>query len=428
MIKGHTLIDLKNIHTGEVEHWEDDNMVTNALSLFYKQGGMTNPTAFNASVIRTDALKYLLGGVLLLDTALTEQAAVVRAPAGAGMTGNGAMEILNSEAPTELGSWNAVESGWQQDGSFKMVWDWATSQGNGTINCVSLTSIFNGMLGLGNKSGTYKSNSISSTIYNNISEKATGSGIVVGYDNNKIYIMQSDFTNKTSIDIKVYKFPYTDIDIRDNVSSKLEQTITIQLPSIVQNLTGGTGWSATRAFIKNGVAKILIEQSLNYNNNKPSNVYVLTYTLSTGTLTAQNYDFSATLGNINMSGITDTHLILGLNAINLSDIADVHELSDVGRIYDASYSTYHTWLSAVDSSKLYSDKGIVDLVNYTYLPTNGNGLIDSTHFMDNNNLFALGNTAIYRDMRYIATINNLDSEVVKTPDKTMKVTYVLRFS
>lgn len=428
MIKGHTLIDLKNVHTGEVEHWEDDNMVTNALNMFYKQGGITNPTAFNASVIRTEALKYLLGGVMLLDTTLTEQASNIRVSAGVGMTANGARDVLNSSAPTELGSWNDTESGFQQDGSYKMVWDWTTSQGNGTINCVCLTSLFNGILGFGNKSGTSTTNVTNINVLNSVTTKATGSGLIVGYDSNKVYIMDTDFTDKTSIDINVYKFPYTDIDIRDTVSSDLVQTITIELPAIVQNLTGGTGWSATRAFVKNGVATILIEQSLEYNNNRPSNVYVLTYTLSTGTLTAQNYDFSATFGDINMSGITDTHLILGLHAINLSNTADVNDISDVGNLYNSSYLITHTDLATVDSNILYSDKGIIDLANYTYLPTNGNGSMNYTHLLDNNNLFALGNTGIYRDPRYIATINNLDSAVTKTADKTMKVTYVLRFS
>ena len=67
--EGKTIIELKDAKTGKlVQRTEDHNMLTNALTEFYKQGGMTNPTAFNANIIRIDALHYLLGGVLLLDT------------------------------------------------------------------------------------------------------------------------------------------------------------------------------------------------------------------------------------------------------------------------------------------------------------------------------------------------------------------------
>ena len=216
MIKGHTLIDLKNIHTGEVEHWEDDNMVTNALTYFMAQGGMTNPTALN-NYIRGDIIKYLLGGVMLLDTALTEQATNVRVPVGVGMTANGAMEILNSEAPTELGSWNASESGWQQDGSFKMVWDWTTSQGNGTINCVSLTNRYQGMRGIGNKSGGSKTNSVSRNDYNTTVGYTVDGKEVFGYNSNKLYAIQS-MNNVTEFAVDVIPFPVTSQDVRDTIA------------------------------------------------------------------------------------------------------------------------------------------------------------------------------------------------------------------
>jgi hypothetical protein len=154
-IKGKTIIELNDAKTGKlVQRTEDNNMLTNALTKFYKQGGITNPSAFNAGAIRSDALHYLLGGVLLLDTALTEDADIIRVPTGVGMTGNGVYDVLNSGNPTELGSWNETESGWQQDGSYKMVWDYTTSQGNGTIACVCLTSLYGGYRGAGNKSGT----------------------------------------------------------------------------------------------------------------------------------------------------------------------------------------------------------------------------------------------------------------------------------
>ena len=156
--KGKTIIELADAKTGKlVQRTEDHNMLTNALAMMYAQGGMTNPTMFNASAIRSDAITQMLGGILLLDTALTEDATIVRVPKGVKMIANGAKGVLNSDTPTEFGSWNEVESGWQSDGSYKMVWDWTTSQGNGTIKTVCLSSYYGGYCGIGNASGGTKS-------------------------------------------------------------------------------------------------------------------------------------------------------------------------------------------------------------------------------------------------------------------------------
>ena len=184
-IKGKTIIELSDAKTGKlVQKTEDNNMLTNALTYFYKQGGMTNPTAFNADALRSDALHYLLGGILCLDTALSEDATIVRVPAGVGMTANGAYNVLNTGNPPELGSWNENESGWQQDRSYKMVWDFTTSQGNGTVACVCLSSWFAGMQGIGNKSLTNKANPVSSGAYNSVRAKGidpTQYNQVIGY-------------------------------------------------------------------------------------------------------------------------------------------------------------------------------------------------------------------------------------------------------
>ena len=139
LFRGDVKIELTDI-SGKVERIQGHNMVTNALEDFYKTAGMTNPSAFNGN-IRSNAVDYLLGGLLLFDTALQESAALVRLPSGVKMIGNGARGILNSGSPPELGSWNERESGEQADGSIKLVWDFNNDQANGTIAAVSLSSL-----------------------------------------------------------------------------------------------------------------------------------------------------------------------------------------------------------------------------------------------------------------------------------------------
>jgi hypothetical protein len=61
--KGHCKIELTDVNTGKVETIEHDNMVTKALEYFFKKGGITNRSAFNASYINSNMLYYLLGVV-----------------------------------------------------------------------------------------------------------------------------------------------------------------------------------------------------------------------------------------------------------------------------------------------------------------------------------------------------------------------------
>lgn len=425
MIKGHTLIDLKNIHTGEIEHWEDDNMVTNALTYFMAQGGMTNPTALN-NYIRGDMIKYLLGGVMLLDTALTEQATNVRVPAGVGMTGNGAMEILNSEAPTELGSWNASESGWQQDGSYKMVWDWTTSQGNGTINCVSLTSRYQGMRGIGNKSGGSKGNSVSLNEYNADSNYYIG-GTILGYDSNKAYTIAT-MDNVSAFEVRVVPFPVTSQDVRDTIAPttrRVIETVTLAIPEAMQN----TGFNLLRTrYSANGHIYAFFIVRVPF--GRSSVAYILDFNCSTKTGTWQTIDFTQLgLTDINLNdcnvGISPTHIIADKYLIELANTANNYELD----------MTVTGAVFCFNGERFYNISGtgnfVVDAVTHVAYPTNGG----SIHFYGPTAIPLIGfipgeggYAHVGRDVDYIATINNLDSAVTKTADKTMKVTYILRFS
>lgn len=428
MIKGHTLIDLKNIHTGEVEHWEDDNMVTNALTYFLAQGGMTNPTGLN-SYIKEDILTRLLGGVMLLDTALTEQATNVRVPSGVGMTANGAIGVVNNDNPTELGSYNSNESGWQQDGSFKMVWDWTTSQGNGTINCVSLTNQYQGMRGIGNKSLGYKTNSFNVDSYNSTESYALPDNDVrLGYYQNKVVSIKS-IKNVTAYTVNLYPFPVTSQDVRDNRYVTTERrkidSFNIEIPNDLKNISSG------------------IECYTNYSANghvygyfsaaTPSTVYVLDINVAskTGTWTTIS---AASLGltiNTTAKGISDTHIIMGNYLVNLSNTADNYEILNLANT--ASIFAYNGARFINETGTGTANPEVIDVSTHTALPTNGAGT--KFHGATANSLIGLyteynsvWNNKTIRDVDYIATINNLDSAVTKTADKTMKVTYILRFS
>lgn len=431
-IKGHTTIELFDAKTGKlVQRTDDDNMLTKALYYFYDEGGWTNPSALNADALRSDALHYMLGGLMCLDTALTESDEIVRVPAGVGMTANGAYNVLNGGNPPELGSWSELESGWQPDDSYKMVWNYNTAQGNGTVACVCLSSLYGGMQGIGNKSVTNKANAVNPNIYNSIINKSIGQNeTVIGTYNNFIFTVANDVNDwkgLTKKDVKVYKFPLNQLDIRCVSSAELVETVEAGLPAAMQNLTSRL-ITATALFQEGVNTYILIMELYNTDNTawKPLG-RVLIWNNQTRTFSAAyEVNPSGIPANINICGITPTRAVLGKYSIDFTNLADVEELSDAAQIEETIYhpSARHIFTATQDAT-LYSNTGYyADLTAKTILPVNGAYTLGS---FVKNKLMGLSGAGIYRDPRYIATINNLDAPITKDASKTMKVTYVLRF-
>lgn len=449
-IHGKTIIELHDAKSGRlVKRTEDNNMLTKALYYFYDQGGMTNPTAFGNNNIKNNALQYLLGGILCLDTELDEDNEIVRVPAGVGMTANGAYNVVNTGNPPELGSWNENESGWQQDGSYKMVWDYTTSQGNGTIACVSLTSWFRGYSGIGNKSNTLKMSQVTSlSAYNSVTGKGTDAGAIVGYKTNIMYMLDRDFKNKTTVSLKKYKFPMTGIDLRNTMSAELIEEKTLNLPSNLQNLTAEANVSVDEVFVKGGKAYFLVGKHARYDSRVSGVVYVGEFDLTTEQITnSWVVDVTSEESMINLTGVSDKYVIAGLRWIEYRNQANSGDITDEAGLYLAASSQDHQSLETIDTDLFeftgwHQDSqqgwgyanGLIDVSTGLLLPENGTGdrLSQWGGFMTDNNLLKIASTDstgyIYRDARYIASINNLEEPVTKTGDKTMKVTYVIRFS
>jgi len=448
MLKGHCKIELIYAQTGRRELQEHDNMVTKALEYFYKKGGITNRSAFNASYINSNALYYMLGGVMCLDTALTESNEIVRVPAGVGMTANGARDILNSGAPIELGSYNDTESGWQQDGSLKMVWDWTTSQGNGVIASVGLSSIYGGMRGIGNKSVTNKANSFSAGGYNSVTNLEGISGIPLGYKDNRVYSLQS-FVNVDKWTIKIYDFPYSQIDIRDNMTAREVDEIEVSIPSAIQNLPYDRsvqnlmGYGEEYKIHQNGddVFIILVSSNTGYlavadtsmfTDDYPA--YVIKFNIPTGAVTATILSPTSTgLPAINPTRLQSIYFTYGISSkwaiiddylIDITNLANTSEF-DGGAHTSGAVSPRVLTAQTEDVFTVGSYQ--YDAISKTKRLTNGEALGGIGNLPDNP-LMRFGGSALYRDYNILATIFNLEEPVTKTADKTMKVTYVLSFT
>ena len=133
MLKGKTKIILTNVETGEQEIHEDENLVTNALDkLINIEMAMNHAPNTRILPIATNAL----GGIMLFDEELTEDPDNIHFPVESHLVGY----AYRSTNTTDVfrGSYNSVESGKTADG-YVSVWDFGTSQANGTIKAVART-------------------------------------------------------------------------------------------------------------------------------------------------------------------------------------------------------------------------------------------------------------------------------------------------
>ncbi len=132
MIKGHVTIDLHNHNSGFKERIEQDNLVTDAVGILasvYAGASMTEqimPLATKA-----------LGGLMLFDGALREEKSNIHFPADVHLTGFAGQ--WNNTSDCFCGSINTQETH-ATDTGFETVWDFSTSQANGTIASISLTA------------------------------------------------------------------------------------------------------------------------------------------------------------------------------------------------------------------------------------------------------------------------------------------------
>lgn len=170
-LKGTTKIELTNVKTGEREVIEKDNLVTNVLSdlLNLNPMGMrlrsynntTDTTANTSDANMFDELgesfeegllpicPNAVGGILLYEDALEEDPDKYYAPMENLLVGYSSNDV-NTTTDERRGSMNQTESGPLEDGSgYRFVFDFATSQANGTIAAVGLTSERGGKAGYG---------------------------------------------------------------------------------------------------------------------------------------------------------------------------------------------------------------------------------------------------------------------------------------
>lgn len=143
-LKGSAIIELTNAD-GTKETHKHDNMITNAVADFFKSYRGEMPPVFKIMSNDESYATALFGGILLFDDTLNADADDYVIPSTK-ITGYASQDAYGG-LDVARGSYNLSESGVQEDGSYKFVWDFSTAQANGKIQSLGLCPNLMGKIG-----------------------------------------------------------------------------------------------------------------------------------------------------------------------------------------------------------------------------------------------------------------------------------------
>ena len=473
-IKGHTKIELTDVKTKHRKVIESDNtfqtdvLSDKMLGGIFRQGAYDDviPTGnYTLADIALRQMQNTVGGIMLFDHEITVPSKYM--PAGVKMVGNGGYGVTNAANPPELGSYNTTESSIGNN-SYQFVYDWNTSQGNGDIASICLTSMRGGLVGMGNPSGTY-----ASSLYNICADQKKVSRVnqefAIHYGDD-LYVFDTTMnTAATSSDpgdktLTVKKYTLNGIkraSIFDCRYKTLTYTWTETIPHLPKNITIKS--------VTDGKGKIIIPMPYQYSTWTyllPPNAvgYYIELDCTTDTFTMKSWTNHTGMylywgGGNHFQGCVaydgdNNYMLLeehtdytssdyeyALVLVNLTDgtivktLIDSSQVGEKGGFKFADDLWYFGYAPYGQNRVAY----IYDAVNDTSYPTNAamysyatdsfitNIVAQSYVDAETGLIFCRNSTnnVCYYNPCFLATINNLDNVVTKNATQTMKVTYTL---
>lgn len=422
-LHGHVCIDLHNHNSGFTERIETDNLVTNALDVVMPSAARLNKLE-NIFPIASKGL----GGLLLFDGALTENANNIDFPSNVHLIGFAGQAANNAEA--FAGSYNSVESEEVSNG-FKSVWDFATSQANGTIASLSRT---NSMV------GTY-----GPFLNLNYLDTHEFIGYYITYDGVSQYpLIYSDEVLYSANNTTIYSIDSTlnRFGVADSLAFKAYEVYQSGLDS---NWSAGINAGNGYAYLVYGVTaqgtfkyKTLKLSDLSFDESEevsvtiPNASFAVDWGSGTHTVNGQylyiKKSDSTALYKINLSNTTDVTEITMPSGYTIgADHGVGHCLINYGNgliiapLYDTTAQTYSTAVIYADGTikhikTIANGFPIRDNISYDKFQS----LILAYTYVSGRYLgYRLGHTS-----NYLGTIANI-SPVVKTAAQSMKITYTL---
>ena len=422
MLKGHTRIELTNVHTGKKEVVEKHNIVTNAIQDMLKTYGIYSPAIFKDKVCQNFNIKGCFGGLIAWDGTIEESKENYRfKPYGVNAGAHAACDIVNSETDTLLGSYNSGESEITNNYA-KFVYDFATNQGNGVISCITLVSHNNGCSGFNGINTSNDLTGLEPRVQNGFNN------MIPFPSENKLISVDKLLQTSSIPSITITEYSA----LLSNTFSLFKGTTPVKTNEVTLNAASlcdydnpdlAEGYYSPIYYddTTKTISVVLYEK-----NTTVSEVTIATVNVLTREITKQKVSIPSYTGTSMGAVHYKNYLIYGQSESSMSimDLTtgkvntktiSLHTANSNGRkqIYPLNEHEFLFWhdyshisahprllvnLKDGETKELSMDIVAYPSVNYSFLP--GHPL-------------------------YFGTINNLDAPVTKTADKTMKIIYTL---
>lgn len=472
-IKGHSKIELRDAKTGIItDVREQDNFVTEFPSELFKQMGYLRPNAFANR--EDNPIDDLFGGIMCFDSAINENADMtgrhsspLYPPDDKNMTANGSVIVTDNRTPSEMGQYNANESVASDGFVRRFVYDWDTNEGNGPISSVCLTSKYGGYIGAGNHTsrttdrGTRTNQPIENSPTNTDSQNPTvytnQRPIYINWSTNTVGVIQGLDLSQGVLVVAEYDIPIVSINPFKNYSNAIKSRKVSETTYSFTPITDAAAYIRTFShygywgiviFSKNPNSSDVVANVLRYNLDATQEQYRITNMGPFG-YDSQNQLSFAFLHNYFIT-YDASQSYEGrdsiIKAINLSS----RVVTDLGRHIYTNQGTSQGFLTQLEDV-VYTNGFAIKVVNGSIVSEPINGVnsyreaqgsnmgygmtvsgqaidnpyieFNGTHNYDDNNFGIVVNGTLWRS--YLATISNLQDPVIKTVEKTMKITYTL---
>lgn len=458
-VKGTMTMELTDVNTGEVETAEEENLVTNAvnhifglnpLGVFYEIGESIDGIKWQSGLL--PICPNAIGGILLFSKALEENADNIYSLSD-NLPVAYASDNVNSTANVARGSMNLTESK-ALDNGYKFVWEFTPSQGNGTIVAAALTSAQGGANAYGSLTGD------SSTFLQikslNIGNLAMAKQLVlfetveVDFEKDTLY---SITFQDTGVRIRKVRLPIFSVGLNEKMD---DSTFTVADDQVIQTATFKFlgDYTLYGEFMDGGDG---YWYGFSNEGNSSGNARMLwvkikkeDYSMTEGEWTLSNAKLMDVGSRDETSSFPERvvkccvrrgYLYVvaynkkGIYKINLANASDV-TLIEFGFTSKwkplCETGTCEVYMTLIGDLIVGGDFQIT--IEDKVIHTQGSFRLNDAAtplFQYKNFLLGWGGSygSEYRTMYlltpYLATINNLSSAVVKTVDKTMKITYTL---
>ena len=455
MLKGKSVIELTDVRTNKKEIYEDENLITNAvpdllrlnpMGLMYPMGD-SRITQYEKEIFPIATKCY--GGILLFEDKLEEDPNKIFAPSDNQIIGYASNDVNSTDAPRR-GSANLNESTPLENG-YKFVWDFSTSQANGRISSLALTHYRGGKHFYGDTHGKdpfLLLNKISLWKNREVSDAYNGCVEIDVENNTLVSIWPLD--NK-SIELVKLKEPFTSIGLNDPIYTKgykAEERITIDVSEFFSKI--GTWYECCFYDGEDGYwygfganRDNLIRVKINKNDYSTSTDTWSLNGIRLGSLGSYNekdrsychrYKYSCVKnGYLYSISPYRTNKIYKVNINNPVDITVISLGKEVSSSkYGGEYNYLYKWGDYILGYEFVIDKKDQVIVNNVD-SYNGSGIGNLMMETQTIGPFAIGfggyeerfYKLLFLHTPYLGTINNLSSPILKTADKTMKITYTL---